>query len=69
MIGIDQEIRTSQKLLDDVDSRMNTARDLMRMTSDRLTKVMETAGSRHMLYLVLFFVFFFIVVYVYISSG
>lgn len=64
-IGIGEEIKLSNQLLLDLDGKMASSNNLIQDTMKKLQKLSEIAGSRHMLFLILFCVFFFLLMYLY----
>jgi len=62
-IDIEVGIEQSNKILDSLDSDMSGVQGLLSSSLQRLAKLTEQSGSRHMCYLILFCIFVFILLY------
>ncbi|GAM27779.1 hypothetical protein SAMD00019534_109550, partial [Acytostelium subglobosum LB1] len=68
-IDIESQVRESNSLLDDLNGDLSNAQALLSNTMKKLTHLAQTATSRHMMYLILFVVFVFLLLYYIISWG
>mmetsp|Transcript_52538 Transcript_52538/g.67358 ORF Transcript_52538/g.67358 Transcript_52538/m.67358 type:complete len:106 (-) Transcript_52538:180-497(-) len=62
-IDINTEIESQNRLLDEMDGQMGSASGMLSATIDKLGSMLKEGGSRHMIYLIVFVVFAFILIY------
>lgn len=62
-IDIGREAKSQNRFLDEMDNEMGSASNLMSGTMKQLGDMMNSGGSKHMCYLVVFIFAFFLLVY------
>jgi len=68
-VDIEAQVKESNKMLSEMEGDMDNVQGLLSNTISKLDKLAKSGGGRHMLYLVLFMLFVFLLLYFLMSRG
>eukprot|EP01112_Ceratiomyxa_fruticulosa_P021010 TRINITY_DN7309_c0_g2_i1.p1 TRINITY_DN7309_c0_g2~~TRINITY_DN7309_c0_g2_i1.p1 ORF type:complete len:133 (-),score=27.13 TRINITY_DN7309_c0_g2_i1:75-473(-) len=68
-VDIESQARESNSLMEGLENQMSNVQGILQGTMLKLTNLAQNGGSRHMMYLILFMVFVFLLVYLVVTKG